>query len=197
MASWPPSHLPFRLPVCAKQRATGLPQPTTSRVVSGATCAQGRGVSCLKSCALPFKIPRAFPSRKSPAFARVLRAVATPHTWSAVSPCWSATVYTNAASLAGCSHRLPLPPAVRKVLPVFPRRPARSRRPRAPRRCFSPPSGDVGLAPATPRRALGHSGGAAAACWGCRKSRGQGVALGALPGWGRKKWLCIFPIRIP
>ena len=40
IASWPPSHLPLHLPVCAKQRSTGSPKPTTSHVVSGATCVQ-------------------------------------------------------------------------------------------------------------------------------------------------------------
>ena len=58
---WPPSHLPLHLPVCAKQRSTGSAKPTTSHVVSGATCVQWRCVSCLKSFEIPS--PPAFPGR--------------------------------------------------------------------------------------------------------------------------------------
>jgi len=42
MASWRPSHPLSRLPVLVKQRSIGSPQPTTSRGVSWATCAQPR-----------------------------------------------------------------------------------------------------------------------------------------------------------
>jgi hypothetical protein len=66
MTNWPPSPLPFRLPVCAKQCATESPQPKTSHVVLEATCVQGMGClipeesvqSRLKSLA-PFQVVRA------------------------------------------------------------------------------------------------------------------------------------------
>jgi len=35
ISSWSPSPLPLHRPMCAKQRATGSPKPTTSRVAQG------------------------------------------------------------------------------------------------------------------------------------------------------------------
>ena len=69
--------------------------------------------------------------------------------------------------------------------------------PEAPRRRSSPPCGDVGPAPATSRRVLGRSAGAAAARWGCRKSRGQSVALGGAAGVGAQKVALYCPIHVP